>query len=143
MIDLIKEVWGWIGIEPIEIVGENAFGNLLIKDVGNQYWRITPEELSCEIVAKDELKYQELCKDDDFALDWSMEKLVNEARGKLGTLPEGHKYCLKIPGVVGGEYGGDNLGTVPFKELIAFSGDLANQIKDLPDGAEIKFNILE
>lgn len=35
------------------------------------------------------------------------------------------KYCLKIPGVIGGEHGGDNLGRISLDELIRASGHIA------------------
>jgi len=34
IIDEIKKSWGWIGIQPEEVVGENDFGNLIVKDTG-------------------------------------------------------------------------------------------------------------
>jgi hypothetical protein len=143
MIEEIKEAWGWIGIEPREIVGENAFGNLLIKDINGKYWRLCPEDVYCEVVANTDAEFEKLNKDEEFLLDWNMENLVNEARERLGSLNEGRKYCLKIPGILGGEYGGDNLATISFNELISFSGDLANQIKDLPNGAQIQFKFVD
>jgi hypothetical protein len=143
MIEEIKEAWGWIGIEPREIVGENAFGNLLIKDINGKYWRLCPEDVYCEVVANTDAEFEKLNKDEEFLLDWNMENLVNEARERLGSLNEGRKYCLKIPGILGGEYGGDNLATISFNELISFSGDLAKQIKDLPNGAQIQFKFVD
>ena len=51
--------------------------------------------------------------------------------------------CLKMSAVIGGEYEKSNLGKISFSELIAFSGDLGFQIKDLKDGQKIKLNIKE
>ena len=143
MIQNIKEAWGWIGLEPNEIVGENAFGNLLIKDIAGKYWRLCPEDVYCEVIANDSVEFEQLIQDQEFLADWNMENLVNEAREKLGSLDNSKKYCLKIPGILGGEYGGDNLATISFKELISISGYLANQIKDLPNGAQIQFKYVE
>ena len=45
--NILKEVqnaWGWTGIKPLELVDENDFGNLIIKDVRGQYWRLCPED---------------------------------------------------------------------------------------------------
>lgn len=61
-----------------------------------------------------------------------MRSLVEQAREKSGPLPEGRKYCLKIPAILGGEYGGDNLATISLLELIRASGHLAQQTKDSP-----------
>jgi hypothetical protein len=39
----------------------------------------------------------------------------------------GREYCLKILGVLGGEYGGDKLGTISFDELIRALGMLLSK----------------
>jgi hypothetical protein len=72
-----------------------------------------------------------------------MATLVSLANDKCGALTEGRKYCLKIPGVLGGEYGSDNLATAPLVELVRMSGDIARQIKELPDGAQIKLQVVD
>ena len=51
IIDEVIESWGWVGIRPAEIVAENDFGNLIIKDAEDNFWRLCPEDVYCEIVA--------------------------------------------------------------------------------------------
>ncbi|MBU9579067.1 DUF1851 domain-containing protein [Ralstonia mannitolilytica] len=84
-----------------------------------------------------------LAADSKFLVDWQMSALVDQAAQRFGPLASGRKYCLKIPGVLGGEYGGDNLGTISMEELIRFSGDIAQQIASLPDGTPIKLSIVD
>ncbi|WP_288379713.1 T6SS immunity protein Tdi1 domain-containing protein [uncultured Massilia sp.] len=79
----------------------------------------------------------------EFLYDWYMRDLVDQAFQRFGVLAPGRKYCLKIPGVLGGEYGGDNLGTIAFDELIRASGHLAQQIAGLPDGASVKLSVYD
>lgn len=143
MIEAIRKSWGWIGIEPEEIVGENEFGNLLVRDTQGKIWRLCPEDVYCEVVANNKEEYEILLRDPEFIEDWEMVNLVTAARNKLGVVSGNLKYCLKIPGVIGGEYGGENLATAPQKELIMFSGNIAQQMKDLPEGAQIEFKITD
>jgi hypothetical protein len=42
---------------------------------------------------------------------------------------------------LGGTYDENNIGSISLKELLAFSGSLARQIKDIPDGHEVKIKI--
>jgi hypothetical protein len=72
-----------------------------------------------------------------------MRELVRLAHDQLGPLADGRRYCLKILGILGGAYGGDNLATIPLGELVSFTGYLADQIKDLPDGATIQLKVTE
>ena len=143
MIEAIKEAWGWAGIDPAEIVGENDFGNLIIKDTGGKYWRLCPEEVYCKVIAKSREDLDALSHSKEFLTDWYMSSLIEVAKETLGDLPKERKYCLKLPSILGGEYNANNIGTISQQELISFSGYLAKEIKDLPDGAKIEFSFVE
>jgi len=143
IVEEIKQSWGWVGIEPEEVVGENDFGNLMIKDIEGKYWRLCPEDVYCEVIAQNREELDKLSSDQEFLEDWYMQALVEKAQEHLGPLTEGRKYCLVTPGVLGGEYAISNIKTVPLIELIRFSGDLANQIKDLPDGAQVQLKVVD
>ncbi|MEJ1096409.1 MULTISPECIES: T6SS immunity protein Tdi1 domain-containing protein [unclassified Pseudoxanthomonas] len=143
LIAIVEDAWGWTGLKPDQIVGDNEFGNLMIKDKAGNYWRLCPEDLYCKIIASSRAELDQLSHDQAFLQDWYMEELVQQARERLGALPPGFKYCFKIPGTLGGEYGGDNLASIPLRELISASGHIALQIKDLPDGAKITLNVVD
>lgn len=127
IIDEIRESWGWAGLDPVEIAGENAFGNLIIKDSQGRFWRLCPEDCYCRIVANNRQELDALTANADFMHDWQMQKLVDLAREKLGELPPGGKYTLKIPGLLGGEYGGDNLAITRQVHLVRASALVAKR----------------
>jgi hypothetical protein len=137
----IREAWGWCGIEPAEVVGENAFGNLMVRDTSGRYWRLCPEACSCEVVAEDKQQLDALVKDQIFLANWYMKNLSTLGETKFGPLALGRKFCLRIPAVLGGEYASENLETMAIEELIASSGHIARQIKDLPDGASVRLKV--
>ncbi len=143
IIDEVKEYWGWAGINPVEIVAESEFANLILKDDEDKFWRLCPEDVYCKVIANSIYEYNKLIHDDEFLNDWNMVVMVNEAIERLGMLEEGHKYYMVIPGVVDGEYGGINVKSASFTKIIRFSGELGRKIKKLPDGAEIQFTPLE
>ena len=143
IIDEVKESWGWVGIEPTEVVAENEFGNLVLKDAENRFWRLCPEDVYCEVIANSIEEYNDLIKDDEFLADWFMTAMVEEATEMLGALEEGRKYCLAVPGVLDGEYSGKNIRTAPLIEIIRFSGELGKQIGGLPDGAKVKLKVMD
>jgi hypothetical protein len=138
LLDTIGTAWGFTGLVPRSILAVNAFGNLLVEDVTGSVWRIRPEELSCERIASSIIELDDRRKSDEFQTNWNMERLVSIATLEFGSLPKGRCFCLKIPAVLGGKYERDNLGTNSLLELISSSGDLASQIKDLPDGANVR-----
>ena len=142
MISTIRDAWSWSGLDPAEIVGTNAFGNYLVRAADGTYWRICPEDLSCEKIAENESAYFSVLSDEEFMTDWEMQPLVELATRRFGTQPADRCFCLKMPGVLGGEYSADNLGTISREELLSFAGDTARQIKDLPDGAKVEIKIV-
>ncbi|QCX39882.1 DUF1851 domain-containing protein [Aureibaculum algae] len=141
MIAEINKAWNWKGFNATEIVRTNDFGNVIFKTDKTEYWRICPEEISCEKIAESESEFDRISTDSEFIEDWEMTNLVEIAKTELGELAENQKYCLKMPAIIGGEYEKSNIGKISFAELISFSGDLGFQIKDLKDGQKIKLNI--
>jgi hypothetical protein len=143
LVEEIRQSWGWTGIDPAEVVGENQFGNLIVKDDDGRYWRLCPEDCYCKIIAENRAELDALSIDQDFLQDWHMTALVSLATDKCGPLVDGRKYCLKIPGILGGTYGGENLATAPLVELVRFSGDIARQVEEIPDGSPIELRVVE
>lgn len=139
LLETVRSAWAWTGLEPKELVAENEFGNLIVKDESGRFWRICPEELSCDVVAEERASLDALFLDIEFQEDWSMDRLVALAVQCVGPLAEGRKYCLKIPGMLGGQYREENLASLSFTELVSFAGHVAQQIKDLPDGTKVNF----
>jgi hypothetical protein len=142
MLEVVREAWAWSGLDPAAVVAENAFGNLIVLAVDGVYWRICPEETSCERIAPDTGQFAAMSGNEEFRTDWEMTLLVELAQQTLGPLTAGRCYCLKVPAVIGGNYDAANLGMISRAELIAFSGDLARQIKDVPDGGQITLEIV-
>jgi hypothetical protein len=136
--DTIEQAWSWIGLAPDVVLQTNAFGNVVVRARDGKIWRICPEELSCKVIADSEAGFQELSQSSEFQEDWLMHRLVRLAEDRFGSLEEGRCYCLKIPAVLGGAYDLSNFGTISVLECLAASGHLAEQIKDLPAGAQIK-----
>lgn len=143
LLAVIAASWDWIGIHPEAIIEENDFGNLIIQDSEAKYWRLCPEELTCEVIARDQSALEQLSADLDFLEDWQMSRLVEVANAKLGPLPSDSKYYFVIPPVLGGSYSAENIQRVTLTELIGVSGSLARQINDLPDGSQIRLIIDE
>lgn len=141
MVTEINKAWNWKGFTATEVIKSNDFGNVIFKTSANEYWRIMPEELRCDLIAKSQQELEQLFNNEDFIEDWEMVNLVNSAKSLLGELDPNQKYCLKLPAVIGGKYEAANLGKVSFAEQISLSGDLGYQIKDLKDGQKIKLNI--
>ena len=68
--------------------------------------------------------------------------LAHQWQVQYGQLPPKKRLLPKIPFVVGGAFRLDNLYLADTVEGMKFRAVIACQIKDLPDGAEIKFDLV-
>jgi hypothetical protein len=136
MINTINNKWGWTGAKAVEVIDTNAFGNVIFKSDKGAYWRICPEELYCEKIAENFSEFEPLVKSEYFIAGWEIPELVETATAYLGALNEDEKFCLKLPSVLGGLPDLENLGKISHLQLLSFSGEMAQHIKDLPDGTK-------
>ncbi len=63
---------------------------------------------------------------------------LKEWERENGALPVGYRLLPRLPFIGGGARSSDNLIAVPLTELIGFYAELAAQVRNLPDGAEIE-----
>jgi hypothetical protein len=62
---------------------------------------------------------------------------------KHGALSIGQRLIPKVPFVLGGEYALENVYSIAAVSGMKTRGNLARQIKDLPDGAQVEFRVIE
>ena len=60
-----------------------------------------------------------------------------------GKIQASHRLMPKTPFVLGGEYALSNLYSLNAVSAMKSRGNLAKQIKDLPDGAQVEFKIID
>jgi hypothetical protein len=103
--------------------------------------RLDPEigELSWIAASLEEWAGQILA-DYEFETGWTT---ASEWQGQHGPLPIGHRLIPKTPFVLGGEYDIDNLYAADPVEAMRFRAYLAGEIRDLPNGAQIEFKIVD
>lgn len=130
-IQIIKQYWGWAGIKPALLVERNQFGNLLVQDNSGLFWRICPEELTCEVVAPNQKMMQHLLSEDEFKQDWDMTGMVMLAYGTLGELGDEECYYFIQPPALGGEYATQNMGKILIADLIMDAGKKAEEKNQL------------
>jgi hypothetical protein len=59
-----------------------------------------------------------------------------------GPIPEGKRLLPKIPFVLGGQYDAKNLYAVDAVKGMRYRGELWQQLRDLPDGAQVRLKAL-
>ncbi|MGO1079725.1 hypothetical protein [Inquilinus sp. CA228] len=68
--------------------------------------------------------------------------LAHDWQKKHGPLPAKHRLVPLMPFVCGGAFSIDNLAALESTKGMTWRADLARQIRDLPDGSKIRFEII-
>jgi hypothetical protein len=69
--------------------------------------------------------------------------LFHERQVSYGRVPAGSRLLPVVPFVLGGEYSLANLRVAGAVSGMRSRGNLARQIRDLPDGAQIEFKVID
>jgi hypothetical protein len=83
---------------------------------------------------------QELLDDYRHLTGWP---LAHDWHVANGALRPGRRLIPKVPFVLGGEYSVDNLYDADAVSALLYRGDVAAQIRHLPDGATVKLRVVQ
>ena len=139
LLESIQEGWGWAIGTPERVVAVNSFGNVIVQTSKGQFYRIIPENLECVFLCDSEDTLAKVMEESKFSFDWDMKLLRDQAERALGKLTTNECYHLVIPATLGGAYALSNIKKISIGEWLSFSGYVAHQIKDLPDGTRVAF----
>lgn len=142
VIEALNAEWRWILPEISEVLAVSSMGNICLLDHQQSYWRICPEELSAEIIARSAAELDSWFADPNTKADWQMSGLVSEMIELHGEPKLGECFGLVVPAVLGGTYSPENIRKRSLYDYLRFTGDLARQTNDLKDGETIEFKVV-
>jgi hypothetical protein len=119
---------------------EDIFGNqFVISEAG--IVRFDLETGDADVVAGDIGEWVDLILSD--YQKWTGYKLAHEWQVRHGGLDAGQRLAPKIPFVLGGQFDVSNLFAVNATEGVLLRANLAVQIRDLPDGAQVEYIVTD
>ena len=133
----------WSDLLPAEprILRTNLFGDTFLVDaVGGVHML---ERAACsisQIASSEEEFWRKVLKDDD---GWQLRPLVDECRRAGKVLEDGQCYAFRTPPLLGGEYILANVWIASWREWFAFTADLFEQTKNLPNGTSVQFRVTD
>src|SRR4030095_2408916 len=136
-IDDILSCWQWRLTDMQTVVTISCLGDIFL--LGNDaavYWLQT----DCGDLTKvaDTLKqYQKFLADEEKTDNWFLPLLIEKLLAAGKTLKNNEVYSYKKLPVIGGEYSVENIEPIDMSIHFAFSGQICEQIKDLPDGTKV------
>jgi glutathione S-transferase len=101
------------------------------------------ERAACTIsqIAPSEEQFWRKVHDDEEG--WQLRPLADKCRRAGKALEDGQCYAFTTPPILGGEYTEANVWVAPWLEWFAFTADLFQQIKDLPDGTPVSLRVTD
>jgi len=134
----VLEDWQWLIGETKVPILLTAVGDAFLKDTvdGSVHFLIVG---SAEVrpIASDVHEFRALLTDNEFVLDYFAVEAVMALEQAGVKLDPGKIYSLKVPAVLGGKYSLDNVTPVDIGVHFSLTGQIHNQVKDLPPGTKI------
>jgi len=136
-LDDILSCWQWLLVDMKTVALISCMGDLFLigKDY-SIYWLAT-DTGSLSKVADSLEQFKQQLTDENQVDIWFHPQLVGQLiiAGKI--LKENEVYSYKIQPVIGGDYSIDNIERTDISVHFAFSGQICEQIKDLPDRTKV------
>ena len=140
VLDALADGWGWTEIGFAQVHATGPTGHVLASDTEGCFHHLDPELGTIEALGDAQAARAHFARSDVREV-WAAATLVEAARERLGECPDGSIYTLTPLALLEGDYHHDNLWICPLEELIRFTGDVARQTRDLPDGAQYRIEI--
>lgn len=129
--------WKWLLPKRFTVWLMNRFGDLFIVLDDGSIHMLEVGGGTLERVANDRDEFATLIDEGDNANLWLMIPLIDDLVAAGMTLPDGKCYGYRLSPVLGGEYTVANSFVISIAEHFSFHAYLHQQIKDLPDGAQV------
>jgi hypothetical protein len=140
-LDDICSSWQWCLTDQKSIVFVSCVGDMFL--VGNDNainWLDT--SIGQIIKVADNLEeFEQLLNDDANVDNWFLATLIEQLITNGKTLKENEVYSFKKLPALGGEYSVENLEIIDISVHFGLTGNIAEQIKDLPDGTKVNFKV--
>jgi len=138
---LVKE-WKWLVLGEFSLLAVNAFGDLFLQDAGGSVHRLDVTGGTISVIATSTVEFREAAKGADKKEDWFLEDLAKQAEGRGCSPGKGQCVGGKIPFVFAqSAKAPNNMYVADLYEYVSFMGDLHSQMKDVPDGGQVRIKI--
>lgn len=141
-INEIASAWGWLIQEPFTPILFSVLGDMFFqKEAGNVFWLNTGTgEISAIADSLEEFK---VLLGTETADDWFLPDLIAQLH-EAGKIPApGYCYTyITLPIFAQGKYEVANLIPVSAKEHFGITGHIHQKTQSLPDGAQVKLQVL-
>ncbi|WP_238005276.1 DUF1851 domain-containing protein [Dactylosporangium sp. AC04546] len=130
------ESWTWLGVGGKVPLFTSPFGDVCLRDEAG-FWWLSLLDGTLELVwqSADQLRAE---LDSEDGQDLYLLGTLAWAAEQRGIVPTHEQvYAFAVPPVLGGPIGVDHIQVIDFVAIMSFTGQLHEQIRDLPQGAPV------
>lgn len=133
---LIEE-WIWlIGVDKTPLI-VSKIGDLFLRDGNDKFYWLNVGDGILDCIAHSANEFEALLNNNEKLDEWFLPELINQLHKNGDELSNGEVYSFKKLPVLGGEFEINNFESTDISVHFSVSGQIHEQIKDLPDGASI------
>lgn len=130
--------WEWligIGYQPVLVT---AFGDAFIqRQDSSDVSFLNTQDAELSIVAESIEQFKELLNSEDFVAKYFFAQPVVDLYAAGIRLTKGKIYSFKVPLVLGGEFGLNNIELADIEVHFSITGQIQEQVRNLPEGTLI------
>ncbi|KLE34730.1 hypothetical protein [Aurantiacibacter luteus] len=142
LLDAINAGWGWSGVVIATVHAVSPMGHMLLSDEMERYFYLDTDGMQLSPLG-DKASAEAAMADPETLELWGGGELVRSARERLGAPAAGHVFTLAPMHWIDGDYSAEHMVVLPLTEVAFLSGDLAKQLRDLPDEAQVKIEVID
>lgn len=140
--DKLISDWKWlVGHDKVPLMIA-SIGDIFLKDDNAKVYWLNVGEGSIKVVADSIDGFERKLQDQEQVSEWFMPELIAALRASGLELKSGEIYSYKKLPILGGDYTVGNFEITAMEVHFSFTGQIYEQVKDLPEGTkinEIKF----
>lgn len=137
----LLENWNWLLPDTFGVWLANSFGDLFLELESGEIALLDINAGKLEILADSQETFIDRISDPANAAAWLYMPLVDALRAQGIVPPHGSCYAFSRPPLLGGEYRPENVRLTELEAHLAFTGDLAEQLRDVKDGDEVELKV--
>lgn len=136
----LTEDWQWLVGTALPILVTSIGDMFLQNEVDEIYWLMTGSAEYIKVADNYE-EFQNKLQDNELVNEWFLSSLVAKLKEQGKKLEKGKLYGFKKLPILGGKYEESNFEPTDIEVHFALCGQMNYQIKDLTDGAKVKFTV--
>jgi hypothetical protein len=136
-IEDVLSCWTWKTADMKTVAAISVLGDLFLVGKDDAVYWLQTDGGELTKVADDLQQFEQYLYDVEKIHNWFLPSLVEQLITAGKTLKESEVYSFKQMPVIGGEYSVDNIEPTDMSVHFAFTGQISEQIKDLPDGTKV------